>query len=149
MRKAWRAVASFFWIGYFPIAPGTAASLVIALVYKFFLSSLAWPLISGLFLFLLFLGVFASGSWAGELGRRDPGVIVIDEVCGQLFVLLFVPPLWIPILFGFVLFRVFDILKPYPISKAEDLNAGWGIMADDLAAAVLAKAVLHIYLYLK
>jgi phosphatidylglycerophosphatase A len=149
MKKCWRILASFFGLGYIPIAPGTAASLVVALAYKFALSSLPWPILCSLFLLLLFLGVSASTSYAQESGRTDPGVIVVDEACGQLLVLLFVPPAWAPLLIAFVLFRFFDIVKPYPISKAEKLPAGWGIMADDLAAAAAAKVLLHLYLYLK
>ncbi len=149
MKKWWRILASFFGLGYIPFAPGTAASLAVALAYKFVLSSLAWPYLLLLFLLLLFLGVISSTSYARELGRPDPGTIVVDEACGQLLVLLFVPSAWVPVLIAFFLFRFFDIIKPYPISRAEKLAAGWGIMADDIAAALMAKGLLHLYLYLK
>lgn len=149
MKKWWKILASFFGLGYVPVAPGTAASLVVALAYKFVLSSLAWPYLLLLFMLLLFFGVIASTSYARELGRPDPGAIVVDEACGQLLVLLFVPAAWAPVLIAFLLFRFFDIVKPYPISKAEKLAAGWGIMADDIAAALAAKVLLHLYLYLK
>jgi phosphatidylglycerophosphatase A len=149
MKKCWKILASFFGLGYIPIAPGTAASLVVALAYKLVLSSLAWPYLLLVFLLILFFGVVASTSYARELGRSDPGVIVIDEACGQLLVLFFVPPAWASVLIAFLLFRFFDIVKPYPISKAEKLAAGWGIMADDLAAAAAAKVLLHLYLWLK
>jgi len=149
MKKYWKILASFFGLGYVPVAPGTAASLAVALAYKFILSSLAWPYLLLLFMLLLFFGVIASTSYARELGRPDPGAIVVDEACGQLLVLLFVPAAWAPVLIAFLLFRFFDIVKPYPISQAEKLAAGWGIMADDLAAALAAKSLLHLYLYLK
>jgi len=149
MKKWWRILASFFGLGYIPVAPGTAASLAVALAYKFFLSSLAWPFLLLLFALLLVFGVIASTSYARELGRPDPRAIVVDEACGQILVLVFVPATWAPVLIGFLLFRFFDIVKPYPISKAEKLAAGWGIMGDDLAAALAAKGLLHLYLYLK
>jgi phosphatidylglycerophosphatase A len=149
MKTFWRILASFFGLGAIPIAPGTAASLVVALAYQLFLSSLSWPLLLLVFLLLFFLGVTASTSYAKELGRPDPGTIVIDEACGQLLVLLLVPPVWASVLIAFLLFRFFDIVKPYPISKTEKLPAGWGIMADDLAAAAAAKVLLHLYLFLK
>jgi len=149
MKKCWKILATFFGLGYIPIAPGTAASLAVALAYKFVLSSLAWRYLLLLFLLLLFFGVIASTSHARELARPDPGTIVVDEACGQLLVLLFVPAAWAPVLIAFFLFRFFDIVKPYPISKAEKLAAGWGIMADDIAAALAAKGLLHLYLYFK
>jgi phosphatidylglycerophosphatase A len=92
--------------------------------------------------------VAASAAYAAELGQLDPGCIVIDEVCGQLIALAFLPAAWVPVGASFVLFRFFDIIKPWPIRKLEKLPGGWGIMADDvgagLAAAALARLVLFI-----
>jgi phosphatidylglycerophosphatase A len=149
MNKIWRVIASFFGLGFFPVAPGTLASLAVVLLYRYFLSGWAWPYLLTVFMVLLVLGIISSTSYAAELGAEDPGKVVVDEAAGQLLVLLFVPAAWFPLLLGFALFRFFDIVKPYPIFKAERLPAGWGIMADDIAAALAAKILLHFYLYLK
>jgi len=74
----------------------------------------------------------------------DPGVVVIDEVVGMLLTLAFVPVGWAGVLAGFVLFRLFDIIKPYPCARAERLPGGWGIMADDVLAGVYANVVLRV-----
>jgi phosphatidylglycerophosphatase A len=149
MRTLGRAVATFFGLGFFPLAPGTAASLAVVLIYKFFLVDLFWPYL--LFFLSLFtvLGVVASSAYARELREKDPRRIVIDEACGQLFVLLLVPPTWTALAVAFFLFRLFDIIKPFPVSQAEKLPGGWGIMADDFVAAGMAKILLHLYLILK
>jgi phosphatidylglycerophosphatase A len=149
MKTVWRVIASFFGLGFFPIAPGTFTSLAIVLLYKFLLHPL--PLSSLLLILLLFvvLGVPAATAYSSELKKTDPGTVVIDEAAGQLLVLVSVSPDWTLLAIGFVLFRFFDILKPYPIRKVEDLPGGWGIMADDVAAALMAKALLHLFIYLK
>jgi len=142
-------IATFFGLGFFPIAPGTAASLVVVLLYKFYLSGLAWPCVLLILFLLTVLGVISSTTYSRELREKDPRRIVIDEACGQLFVLLLTPLTWPALAISFVLFRFFDIVKPYPVSKVERLPRGWGIMADDLVAAVMAKILLHLYLVLK
>jgi phosphatidylglycerophosphatase A len=149
MKRLWGIVASFFGIGFFPAAPGTVASLAVLLIYRFFLWRLPWPLLVGIFLALLVLGIRSSSVYAAQLGQEDPRRIVVDEAAGQLLVFLFVPPAWLNLGLGFLLFRFFDIVKPFPISRAERLPAGWGIMADDVAAAAAAKVILHLYLWLK
>jgi phosphatidylglycerophosphatase A len=149
MKTVGRAVATFFGLGFFPLAPGTAASLAVVLIYKFFLVDLLWPYV--LFFLFLFtvLGVVSSSAYSRELQEKDPRRIVIDEACGQLFVLLLVPPTWAALAVAFFLFRFFDIIKPFPVSQAEKLPSGWGIMADDFVAAGMAKILLHFYLILK
>ncbi len=140
-----KVLATFFGLGLVPLAPGTAASAAAALAYVFALHSLAWPLYVLLVIVLFFVGTAVSRIYAAELGRPDPGRVVIDEVCGQLVALAFVPAGWVPAGLSFVLFRFFDIIKPWPIRRLERLPGGWGIMADDvgagLAAAVLVRLV--------
>ena len=80
--------------------------------------------------------LFAAGCWAGSVaeahyGRTDPGYVVLDEVVGMLLTLLFVPVTWVGVIVGFLLFRVFDIVKPFPARQCERLHGGFGIMADD------------------
>jgi len=141
-----RVVATFFGVGLFPLIPGTAASAVAALSYRLVLHGLPGPLYALLVAVLFFFGVATSAVYAAELGRPDPGRIVIDEVCGQLIALAFLPATWLSVVLAFALFRFFDIIKPWPVRKLERLPGGWGIMADDigagLAAAVLGRLIL-------
>lgn len=148
MKLMWRIIASFFGLGYFPVAPGTLASLAVVLLYHFLISSLAPPYLVLISLLLLILGVPAAASYSSELKQPDPRRVVVDEAVGMLLVLLFVPPDWTPLAIGFLLFRLFDIIKPYPIRKLEKIPGGWGIMADDVAAALMAKVLLHVIVYL-
>lgn len=137
-------LATFFGLGLVPVAPGTAGSLAAALLYRFFLAGLR-PAVYLLMLAALFLvGAAASGVYARRLGLTDPGRIIIDEVCGQLAALYLVPPSLLHIAVVFLLFRLFDILKPFPIKKMEGIPAGWGIMADDIAAALAAALLFRL-----
>ncbi len=151
-------------VGYLPLAPGTWGALVgvgiylllhkaSAVVYLL-AQERAWrfPSLEGFHTSLMMLVIFAlslSGIWAATqaeklLGRKDPGVVVVDEVAGQLLSLLFVPFYGAPwmIVTGFFAFRLFDIWKPYPIRRLEMLEAGLGIMADDLLAGAYAAALV-------
>jgi phosphatidylglycerophosphatase A len=149
MKMTGRIIATFFGVGFFPVAPGTVASLAVVLLYKFALAPLPWPYVLLLLFLSTFLGVLASTAYSLELGEKDPSKIVVDEASGQLLVLLLVPPTWSALGLAFFLFRFFDIVKPWPITKAEKLPQGWGIMADDIVAAVMSRIVLQVYLYLK
>lgn len=94
------------------------------------------------------VGIPAATRVAREAGREDPGMVVIDEVAGQWIALLFVPPLWPNALIALIFFRFFDILKPWPIRRFEDLPEGTGIMADDLVAGAFALAATQLVLHL-
>jgi phosphatidylglycerophosphatase A len=146
MKTVAKILATFFGIGLFPVAPGTLASAVAVLAFRIALHGLAWPLYLLLLAFLFFAGAAASAAYAAELGRPDPGRIVVDEVCGQLLALAFLPAAWAPLAISFVLFRLFDILKPWPIRRLEKLPGGWGIMADDIGAGLAAAAVSRLVL---
>ena len=128
------------------IAPGTFGSAVGLLLW------IALPKI--LWLQLVVIAVVAVvGSWAGTVaeehfGRRDPGEVVIDEVAGMMVTVLLNPiagPLWM--VAAFVLFRAFDIVKPFPVRRFERLPGGIGIMADDLAAGVYANVALRVCIW--
>ncbi len=149
MKLLSKIISTFFGLGYFPVAPGTLTSLLIILSYKFYLYKLSWPLYL-LILFLLFLvGVYTSSKFSSDISKKDPRKIVIDEACGQLLVLFRMGDAWFPILSSFILFRIFDIVKPYPIKKVEAFPSGWGIMMDDLVAAIYAGVIVNLYLLLK
>ena len=149
MKAIWKVVATCCGIGFIPVAPGTAASLVIALLYKLFLFRLFWPFYFLLLVFLGALGLHASAIYAAELGHDDPRRIVIDEASGQLISLVAVPATWTGVGLSFFLFRLFDIIKPFPIRRTERLPGGWGIMADDLLAGLMARLlVFFLFLFL-
>jgi phosphatidylglycerophosphatase A len=139
-------LSTFFGVGLVPVAPGTAASAVAALAYMFLLHDLPWLPYVLLVAVLFAAGTVASGAYAAALGRPDPGRVVIDEVCGQLVALAFLPGAWLPVTASFALFRFFDIIKPWPIRKLEKLSGGWGIMADDVGAGLAAAIVLRLVL---
>jgi phosphatidylglycerophosphatase A len=141
-----RIVATFFGSGFCPIAPGTAASFVTALLYLLLLGGLSGPVQALVVVAVFLAGVPAASRYSAELGREDPGCIVVDEACGQLIALFMIRPDPVSVAAGFFLFRFFDIIKPYPIKKLERFPRGWGIMADDVGAGLAAAVVLRIAL---
>ena len=132
-------------IGRYLPAPGTAGSIS-ALITGFFLAKNGFIILLSALLLVTMLGVFAADAYSQLSGKDDAGEVIIDEVAGQWLVLLCIPPnlesalLWY--VAGFVLFRLFDILKPWPVSAAEALPGGLGVMADDVVAGILAGMVL-------
>jgi len=158
-------------VGFMPVAPGTWGSMVgICLFYaarrfNTLLINLDAHSITDnslsleAFRTMVFLGglitLTLAGVWAASraeilLNRKDPGAVVVDEVAGQLITLLVVPfnVGWETILAGFLLFRAFDIWKPYPIRQLESLPSGLGIMADDVLAGAYAAATLSIVVWI-
>jgi phosphatidylglycerophosphatase A len=139
-------IGTGFGTGYSPVAPGTAGSLL-ALILM-----IVWPLSSWYWLgiMLLFLAV---GVWAGGLIEKDkgedPSLVVVDEMVGQWIALLFLPTYALKI-YGaaFLLFRLFDVWKPYPIYQSQRFKGGWGIMMDDVLAGIYANILLQLVLRL-
>ena len=125
--------------GYAPVAPGTVASALTVLVLWLVPFTRA-----GLVLFLavvVVLGTWAAHHAEAAIGGKDPGAIVIDEVAGMALSVL-VLPLTVPVLAtAFVLFRIFDVVKPFPANWSQRLPGGIGVMADDLIAGVYALAL--------
>lgn len=146
MKTLIRVLSTFFGLGLSPVLPGTIASAAATLLFVFALHGLAGPLYAALVVGLFFAGVAVSKAAADALGQPDPGRIVIDEVCGQLVALAFLPAGWLPAGLAFALFRVFDIIKPWPIRRLERLPGGWGIMADDVGAGLVAAALARLAL---
>jgi phosphatidylglycerophosphatase A len=141
-----RILSTFFGVGFFPKAPGTAASAAAVIIYKLAVHGLPWPWYL-LFLSALFVvGHGVSTAYASELGQDDPQRIVIDEAFGQFLALFLVPSRWLPIVLAFVFFRFFDIIKPGPIRRLEKFRGGWGIMADDAGAGLAAGVLVHLLL---
>jgi phosphatidylglycerophosphatase A len=141
-----RILSTFFGIGFFPKAPGTAASAVAVIIYRLAVHGLPWPWYLFFLLALFVVGHAVSTASAAELGQDDPQRIVIDEAFGQFLALFLVPSRWLPIVLAFVFFRFFDIIKPGPIRRLEKFPGGWGIMADDAGAGLAAGVLVHLLL---
>ncbi len=171
IKNIYELIATFFMVGKAPKGPGTFGSLAAALIY-YYLPRIA-AIVNSFFnplslrgvasemtgrvlpqiydspfwlLFLIaffFLGVYVSTK-AEETMGHDNGHIVIDEVVGYWFALYLFQPSLYYVVFGFLLFRLFDIAKPYPINKLQNLPKGWGVMVDDLMAGVYTALILGL-----
>ena len=147
MRAFGLFVATAGYAGYFPIAPGTAGSAVgLALLFAIRLLGSA-GLELGVLVVTVAIGIWAAGVGERHAAREDPGLVVIDEVAGMLLTMLWVPLTWATAVVGFLAFRLFDIVKPFPARDAERLHGGLGIMADDLIAAVYAMVVVRLFVW--
>ncbi len=149
MNRPVKMAATCFGIGYFPVAPGTLTSAVVVLLYKFLLYRLSWPFYLLVFVIIFLSGTYASHVYAQSLRKEDPRSVVIDEAGGQFLALFLIDPSWILCAASFVLFRFFDIAKPFPIKQVEDFPKGFGIMLDDVVAALYAGILLNLYLLIK
>ena len=142
--KIIKFAAAGFGSGYAPLAPGTAGSLVGIPLYLVF-SALSWPL------WLITITAFTCLAWylsdeaENLFGRKDAPCIVIDEIAGMQWTLFMIAPTPLHTALGFVLFRFFDVVKPFPARFFQErLPGGYGVVADDLAAAVYAAAALQL-----
>src|SRR5271168_5084778 len=163
-------LATWFGLGYLPKAPGTWGSvgglaLIWLIIYtephvRFWTGDhylVFWNFPTACGLLLACVGVWVSSRVADYSQQKDPQVVVIDEVSGQVLTLLLAVPretawsylslTWTEVLAGFLLFRLFDILKPFPIRRLEKLPGGWGIMADDWLAGIYAAILLRLALH--
>src|SRR5580765_4941323 len=144
--------ATFFGIGHMHPGPGTWGSAATVLLWAALAQglplSLRTPVLIILAILVTLIGIPAATQVARASANKDPSFVVIDEVAGQLISLIAVPVAWKTFLAGFILFRVFDILKPPPVRQLERLPQGTGIVLDDVAAGVYALAVMQLLLYL-
>lgn len=143
-KKFIKIIATFFYIGYLPLMPGTWGSLGGVLIY--FLVRHNIYLFLSVSSALLFLGFYVGGRAEEIFGKKDDKRIVIDEVCGVLLLFLLIPDYTPYLMIGFILFRLFDILKLYPAKKLEGLPRSLGIMADDILAALYSYLIISILL---
>ena len=133
--------------GYIPLAPGSWGSLIGAILFWFLAPYPTWILVL-ITAVVFFLGVWSSTSIENTTKTTDPGLIVIDEVAGMWFVLIFVPQSFVHYLYAFILFRIFDVLKPPPASQLQSVHMGWGVMLDDIAAGVYAVLLMLIGMWI-
>jgi phosphatidylglycerophosphatase A len=137
-----KLVATGLGSGYSRFAPGTAGSLV-GLALFLPLAGLAWPVQLAAVVAITLVGTLAAARVARLVGRKDPGLVVVDEVAGQWITFVALPFTPLTALAGFLLFRVMDIVKPWPVRDLERLPGGVGIMADDVAAGIYAHLLLR------
>lgn len=147
IRTPMQFLASGFGSGCAPIAPGTfgtAASIPVWILLSF-LSPIPYAMVV---IATFLLGWYVSEKASQELGVHDHGGIVIDEFVGFFITMFLVPLSWINILLGFILFRIFDVIKPWPIKVIDQkVKGGFGIMIDDVFAGVMALICMHIILW--
>jgi len=146
MRRLALLIATVGYLGYVPVAPGTfgsAAGLVVFFAVRTTGSSLVE--------LVVIVALFALGIWSGTVaehhfGGTDPGPIVLDEVVGMLVTLFLLPVTFQGALVGFVVFRILDVIKPFPSAQFEQLPGGLGVMADDGMAAIYGNLVMRVLL---
>ncbi len=151
MNKFYEFIGTGFYTGYLPAAPGSWASwlagCIFWLIIEFFAVDELWlSLLGGSFLFLV--GLPISNHIAHKSKKSDPGFIVIDEWSGMFFTFCLVTINIYTFLLGFIIFRFFDIAKPWPISALEKLPSGWGIMLDDVIAGYFSALILFLSVHL-
>jgi phosphatidylglycerophosphatase A len=136
-------IATGGWIGFSPIAPGTFGSLA-ALPLCLLITVMPTRVAVVFIMVLICLSVWIAKRAEIIVGQKDPKEIVIDEICGMIVTLFGVPFAPVSMIMGFALFRLFDILKPFPIRWVEKtFSGGWGIVLDDIIAGVIANALLR------
>lgn len=146
-----RAIIIFFasgaYTGYAPVAPGTAGA-ALGLVLGYFLLAPLWVHAPIAFMLIFLLTFAAACPLAGAaekiFGQHDSSHIVLDEIFGMVATMFLNPLGWLWLVTGFVLFRIFDIFKPWPASRFDRLNGGAGVMLDDLASGIYANLVVQV-----
>jgi phosphatidylglycerophosphatase A len=149
-RLSW-LIATFFGVGFLPPGPGTWASAITVVLWwaasRWLQPGWLVPAAVLVSVAITIIGIPPSTVVARESGRKDPGFVVIDEVAGQMIALIGVSLSWKYLLASFILFRSFDILKPFPLRRLEKLPEGTGIMMDDVGAGLYALALLQIWIH--
>ena len=140
-----KALGTVFFSGYAPLAPGTAGSAVVALLYYFFGASLEAAEWVAVLVLIFLVAVYTAGELAQQWGD-DPGRVVIDEAAGFLVTVAFLPHSFWMTIAGFFIFRALDILKPTPARQLEALPGGWGIVLDDVAAGIYGNLLIRLAL---
>ncbi|MEK6732888.1 MAG: phosphatidylglycerophosphatase A [Candidatus Omnitrophota bacterium] len=140
--RIYKMIASIFYVGYLPVAPGTLGSLAAIILYSFIYKSAI--IMAAVILIVIILGFITSGRVEKMFGEKDPGEIVIDEFAGMLISLYCLPLTMGYVVAGFLLFRFFDIVKPMPISNLEKLKGSMGIMSDDIVAGIYSNMILQV-----
>lgn len=144
LKKIAYIIATGFGSGYSPLIPGTAGSFIALMIFILVpLNNVSWLIIC--------LIVFFTGVWAAQIVEKehgkDPGLVVIDEFVGQWISLLFLPRIFLVFIAAFIIFRILDILKPFPANDSQKLAHGWGIMIDDVIAGIYTNLIIQLLLF--
>ena len=143
-------IATCFKVGYLPLAPGTWGSIFAILVWWVLLKDLDLLIFGIVIILFFFIGIIVSNIIIDQNGNNDPSHIIIDELVGQWLALWMLPDGSFYIIIVFMLFRFFDIIKPWPIRFMEQLPKGLGVMSDDLAAGLITlilTQIINFYLF--
>jgi phosphatidylglycerophosphatase A len=142
LKPAW-LIATWFGCGWVPKAPGTAGALGAIPLYLLVAQAGGRPAVAVAAVVVTAVGIWAASVVERDLGKHDPQIVVVDEVAGLLVTMIPMTVVtWKSVLAGFLLFRLFDMTKPWPVRRFESLPGGWGIVMDDVAAGVLGAAVM-------
>ena len=137
-------IATGCYSGYLPKAPGTWGSLVGLLLF-FLLHTLSLEIYLAVIAGIFVIGTFAAGEAEKIMDHQDPGLVVIDEIVGMLITMIAVPATPLAMVLGFILFRLFDILKPFPVNFFDQrFHGGLGIMLDDVMAGIYSLIILQV-----
>ena len=148
--KISECIATCFKVGYLPLAPGTWGSIFAILVWWVLLKDLDLLIFGIVIILFFFIGIIVSNIIIDQNGDNDPSHIIIDELVGQWLALWMLPDGSFYIIIVFILFRFFDIIKPWPIRFIEQLPKGLGVMCDDLAAGLITlilTQIINFYLF--
>ena len=137
-------IATGFYSGYLPKAPGTWGSLVGLFIF-FLLHTLSLPIYLAVVAGLFLIGIFTAGEAEKIMDHKDPGLVVIDEIVGMLITMIAVGATPLNMALGFILFRIFDIAKPFPVGFIDQrFHGGLGIMLDDVMAGIYSLLILQV-----
>ena len=137
-------IATGLYSGYLPRAPGTWGSLVVLALF-FLLHTLSLEVYLAVVTGIFIIGTFAAGEAEKIMDRKDPALVVIDEIVGMLITMIAIPATPLAMTLGFILFRIFDIWKPFPIRLIDQrFHGGLGIMLDDVVAGIYSLAAMHL-----
>ncbi len=138
----WQIIASLFYIGRLPYAPGSWCSLIILLFFSILPLNIFLQL--GIIFSLITIGFISSNIVSDQLNEKDPSFIVIDEAAGMALALFLVPKSLALYLYSFLIFRFLDIFKPSFIYHVQKLPKGWGIMVDDIVSGMITFIIIHL-----
>ncbi len=137
-----KLLSTFFYVGNFPLAPGTLASAVGVLIYMILHQHLFMYVL--VFAVITYFGFKTSGRMEKVMKKKDPGCVVVDEVSGVMIAFFLLPLSWATVFTGFFLFRAFDMFKIYPSNVIEKKGGAYGIMMDDIVAGIYTNCVMQI-----
>lgn len=150
LNQIYKFIATGFGTGYSPIIPGTIGSLLgVSVFFLLKYLGLSLPIWIIICILLFFVGVITATHAEKLFNKKDSRKIVIDEIVGCIIFLLFIPNTKWCIIVGFIIYRILDIIKPFPAESSQRLPGGWGIMMDDLIVSVYTVIIINLFIFVK